>query len=181
MYDTWKIERWETPFSDATSLVMARLVDCDGLSIVLEAPHLTDRPRWRIEFGRCAAYRNILEEYRLGLWAHLDQSKQRCGNAFVVTNSPWIAEFREHEPLLEVHDSGVKHFVVATEDDVVEILSGSPPRIVGLGSTDPDEPPAGKSLVFSMPGDSEAAAKVLGQLARELRPRRWWERLRRQR
>ena len=147
MYETWRVERWDTPFSDVESLVMVKLVDQAGLSIVLEAPLLVGRPRWSIECGRAPAYRNIMEEYRIGLWQHLDETSQRCGRSFVVVNSPWVAEFHRSEPLLEFYAGAVRHFVVSTEDDVVEVLSASPPAVVALGPTDPDEPPAGKSIL----------------------------------
>ncbi|HYE19344.1 MAG TPA: hypothetical protein VEA69_12920 [Tepidisphaeraceae bacterium] len=84
-------------------------------------------------FRRCPAYRNIMEEFRLALWGHLDATGQRCGWTFTVVGSPWIASFRPAEPLLDLYFPGLAHYVITTEDDVVEVLADAPPRFEDLG------------------------------------------------
>jgi hypothetical protein len=137
MYEGWRLERWETPVSDAESVGMVSLADGnEGLAITLDARDSRHRwHRWRLVFERHPAYRNIMEEFRLELWRHRDETGQRCGWTFVVPDSPWVAAFKLDEELLEVWYPTIKHFVISTEDDVVEVLSPEPPRVEDLGPT----------------------------------------------
>jgi hypothetical protein len=171
MYDDWQIKRWTTPVSDVESLVMVSLIDDGTLRITFEAPRLSNRPRWCFTFESYPAYRNILEEYRLGLWNHLDQSDQRCGNTFTVENSPWIAYFKSEEPLLETRAENFIHYVISTEDDVIEIIASSV-EIIDLGDTASDMPRAGKSIVFYNPDDREQIKKVFEEIVEENKFRR---------
>ena len=82
-----------------------------------------------IKFENYPAYRNILEEYRTALWRHLDKTSQRCGWTFEVLESLWSAELNNNEPLLEFHNPGLRHFVISTDDDVIEVLSNLEPKI----------------------------------------------------
>lgn len=124
MYKDWQIKRWDTPVSDVKPLVMVSLIDDGTLRITVEAGRLDNRSRWCFTFESYPAYRNILEEYRLGLWQHLDQSNQRFGYTFIVENSPWIASFRSEEILLEIYPNLI-HYVISTEDDVIEVIAPS--------------------------------------------------------
>ena len=143
------------PISDIRAAAMISLVDDGELAITLEDVYAPQRNRWRFVFRKYPAYRNILEEYRLELWQHLDKTKQRCGNTFSVVESPWIASFRPHEPLLDIHYPKLVHFVIATGDDVIEILSPEAPRIDDLGATPADAPPPGKSTTLYYPKDKD--------------------------
>ncbi len=160
MYEAWQVKRWDTPISDVGSLVMASLVDDGVLSIILEAPRFENRPRWQFTFEAYPAYCNILEEYRLKLWDHLSQSKQRCGSTFIVDNSPWIAAFYETEFLLEVHYPDLNHYVISTEDDVIEILAPSV-EVICLGDTPLSVPSVGKSRILYNPDLSRANRKII--------------------
>lgn len=155
MYETWVIERWETPLSALGSVAMASLFDDGQLSITFEAPRELGRPRWRVTFDKAPGYRNLVEEFRLELWHHLDSTQQRCGNTFTVANSPWIAELRQREALFDAHYPSASHFVFLTEDDIIEVLSPSRPSIEFLGPTPEGAPAAGKSTVFYSPEDRE--------------------------
>ncbi len=167
MYEDWQIKRWDTPASDINSLVMVSLVDDGVLRIIFEAPRLSNRPRWQFTFNAYPAYRNILEEYRLNLWKHLDQSNQRCGNTFIVGNSPWIAYFQSREPLIDIHSTNLIHYVIATEDDVIEILA-SFVEVIDLGNTASDVPRAGKSRVFYNPTDREQIKAAFEETAAKI-------------
>jgi len=128
MYVNWKIKRWETPISDAKNLGMVSLKDSaspNTLEILLN----DGTKEIIIIFNNYPAYRNILEEYRLKLWHHLDKTSQRCGSTFEVTESSWAEELSRDESLLEVQNPGLKHFVICTNDDVFEILSNEEPKI----------------------------------------------------
>jgi hypothetical protein len=150
MYKGWKIKRWDTPVSDVSSLVMVSLIDDGMLSITFEAPQLSNRPRWCFTFKKYPAYRNIMEEYRMGLWEHLDQSNQRLGHTFIVERSPWIDSFQSEDPLIEFYNTDLIHYVISTEDDVIEILAISV-EVTDLGDTTSDSPRAGKSIVLYNP------------------------------
>lgn len=164
MYDTWIIERWETPLSAIESIVMASLVDDGQLAITFEAPRQAGRPRWRVTFESAPGYRNLVEEFRLELWDHLDRTQQRCGNTFIVANSPWIAELRQREALFDNYHPSASHFVFLTEDDIIEVLAPSRPAIESLGITPEGAPPVGKSNVFYSPADREKIEKEFPSL-----------------
>ena len=163
-YLRWRIARWPTPVSDIRAVAMASLIDDGTLRITLEATRLVPRERWCISFERYAGYRNIMEEYRLELWRHLDESRQRCGNTFTVEDSSWIAEISRDEPLLLVHMKGLQHYVITTEDDVIEVLSPGPPDVIALGAVDTSVPVAGKSQVLYHPEDSTEIEKLKKEL-----------------
>jgi len=163
MYDSWKVKRWDTPIADVISLVMVSLIDNGMLNITIEAPRLLNRPRWCFTFKKYPAYRNILEEYRLSLWKYLDESNQRCGNTFIVENSPWIASFQSQELLLELYHPHLIHYVILTEDDVIEILAPSV-EVTYLGNTALNEPKSGKSIVLYHPTEREQIEKAFKEI-----------------
>jgi hypothetical protein len=146
MYEGWRIERWETPASSAESVGMVSLVDMPGsadtgheLAVTLDIMKSLGRwQRYRMVFGRCPAYRNIMEEFRLELWEHRHKSAQQCGWTFTVIDSPWVASFRPTEPLLDVFYPALTHYVITTQNDVIEVLSPDPPRIDDLGLSPPE-------------------------------------------
>ena len=130
MYDNWKIKKWETPVSDWKWLFMDSLTDSaktHTLEILLSDKD--DYPQIAIQFKNYPIYRNIVEEYRTTLWNHLSKTSQWCGWTFEVVNSPWLEKLCKIEPLIEVHDSGLRHFVISTNDDVIEVLSNLEPNI----------------------------------------------------
>lgn len=164
MYENLKIELWETPFSKVDGLTMVSLFDDnDSLAITLEAVREPERPRWKVSFKTYPAYRNLLEEIRLELWSYLDGSNQRKGHSTIILDSQWIKELNVNEPLLDVHFSELNHYLISTEDDVIEVLAKSV-SIVELGSTDPSEPLPGKSTVLHFPNDFKSVKKLFKTL-----------------
>jgi hypothetical protein len=156
-YSAWVVSPLLTPVSDVGSLALVHLHDNNrGLEIVVEAPRKPQRPRWSLTFSVYPAYRNVPEELRLALWRHLDATSQVSGHTFEVVNSPWLSAFRASEPLVDVHFPKLRHFVVTTEDDVIEVLSPEPPKVLELGPAPADALPAGKSEVFYSPEDGTA-------------------------
>lgn len=164
MYESWIIQRWETPLSRITRIAMASLIDDGHLAITFEAPRQEGRPRWRFVFERYPGYRNLMEEYRLQLWEHLDSTQQRCGNTFIVESSPWIVELRQKEGVFDAHFPTLFHYVFLTEDDVVEVLSPTVPLIQELGPTPEGTSPAGKSVVFYNTEDREQVEALFSSL-----------------
>jgi hypothetical protein len=49
-----------------------------------------------------------------------------------VPDSPWILEFAV-EPILEFLNEGIIHYMIVTEDDVIEVLDNQEPRTETLG------------------------------------------------
>jgi len=153
MYENWNLTRWETSLSDAPSLRMEYLLDRDAqdgaLELVLQSVSTTERIRCQITFVRYPAYRNILEEFRLELWARRDtiSTAYALGCTMIVPNSPWIRELGK-EPLLMIRNKNLVHYMVVTEDDVIEILTDETPIIEVLGPVESDAPIPGKSEIF---------------------------------
>jgi hypothetical protein len=161
MYEGWRIERWDTQLSDRSAVLMVSLVDEKQLTVTVEDTRSPKRERWQFVFARYPAYRNILEEHRMGLWHHLDQSGQRCGYTFIVLDSPWIESFRPQESLLDAFYPTLKHYVIATDDDVIEVLSPEPPLVVYLGSAPQDAPMPGKSNHLYYPKDKQEIEQMV--------------------
>ncbi|MEM8882690.1 MAG: hypothetical protein AAGD14_01315 [Planctomycetota bacterium] len=134
MYENWLAERWSTPFSDADTLVMISLVDDGSLQLVLE----NDHTRWSVRFEHVVAYRNLLEEYRLELWQRRDEIGSPRGWSWRLTRSDWLDELREREPLVDTHAPEAVHYLIATQDDVVEVFTAEPPIIDEVGSAEDD-------------------------------------------
>lgn len=155
-------ERWDTPVSDAKSLAMVSLVDQDGLHITVQDLRDPARRRFRFSFQQVPAYRNILEEYRISDPPPIEG----IGWTRVDPRSDWLADLRSREPLLDVHIPGCRHYIIVTEDDVVDVLAPSTPRIVELSPADVDEPAPGKSNVLFHPEDREQIERVLDDVRR---------------
>jgi len=133
-YTDWQIEKWSSPVSECDNLFLESLFDGKRLNdyrleILLTTGDRDDSPKYQFTFDAYPAYRNIVEEYRLELWTHLDNTKQRCGWTYTVPDSPWISELHRSEPLLSENYPTLRHWVIATWDDVVEVLSPTPPEI----------------------------------------------------
>jgi hypothetical protein len=160
----WDVQRWDTPVSDVQSLAMVSLVDRGQLSIVLEDVRSPKRRRFRFIFSKYPAYRNILEEYRLKLWKQLDEkTAKKLGWTFILSNSEWLRSLYDTEPLLETNFPRLTHYVIGSEDDVIEVLSPDPPTIAevapGTGLK-----AIGKSQVYYNPQDREQIEKVIGRI-----------------
>ncbi len=142
-YARWSISRWETPVSDIDRILSVSLCDQDDrLIVTMEAAWEPNRPRWRVTFSRYQAYRNADELHLTSLWVWLDSSGQRCGSTFVVEQSPWIDELAQIRPL--------RHYVIATLDDVIEVAAEVAPEWEELGPalTEPPLPARSRHLWY---------------------------------
>ena len=156
-------ERWETPASDARSLALVSLLDQDGLHITVQDLRDPAGRRFQFSFERVPAYRDILEEYRTSE----PPPVERVGWTRIDPGSDWLADLRSREPLLDVHSPGCRHYIIVTEDDVIDVLSPEEPKIVEVAAAGTDDPVPGKSNVLYHPEDREQIDKLLD----ELRPR----------
>jgi len=165
MADLFEQLRWQTPVSDAKSLAMVSLVDQGGLHITVQDLRDPKRRRYRFTFRRAPAYRNILEEYRTSE----PPVGGKLGWTVTVPDSPWLEEFRNREPLLEVHSPGCRHYVIVTEDDVIDVLSPEPPEITEVESATEEEPDPGKSTVLYHPDDRKEIDTVINEITKRNR------------
>lgn len=134
LYQEWKFTRWETPVSDVQHLFMVSLVDAKG-QLTINLSTFPEKFQYELTLNRYPAYRNILEEYRLELWAALTGA-QATGYTLIVADSPWIEELKEHEPLLSVLHPQLRHYIISTSDDVIEILTDEEPIFRQVPLTD---------------------------------------------
>ncbi len=166
MYEGWQISRWETPVVDVDRLLMVSLTDANReLVIVLEGPRPLGRPRWRVTFRHYPAYRNIDESYRVKLWKWLDDSEQRCGFTFTVDETSRFASWGTG--YLEDVAPNARHFVIATEDDVIEVLSVEEPMWHALEPARPEEPLPGKAQHLYAGEDDAVIRRMLAGLKDE--------------
>ena len=126
MYDNWVFNKWETPLSAVGALELQRLTDCNGfLEIVCEdlessAPHL-----WIVIFQSAIGYRSLGESFRNQLWKEWDINQY--GRTVYVENSDFLLALVK-EPVTE----NLRHFMIVTRDDVIEVLSVPDPQIIEL-------------------------------------------------
>jgi hypothetical protein len=168
LYEGWRPQRWTTAVSYAGSLRLVSLTDDGALRIVVEDAHNPNRLRWQFTFAKAPAYLNLLEEYRLELWG-MRLPGERLGWTVQVPDSPWLALLRKRESLLDVHYPSLIHFQIATEDDVIDIVSPAAPEIVALGPAPAGSPPAGKSIIHHWPRDAEEIQRTLDSIVDEAR------------
>jgi hypothetical protein len=121
-----------------------------------------ERRRFCFSFEQVPAYRNVLEEYRTSEPA----PAQRLGWTRIDSGSAWLADLRRREPLLDVHSPGCSHYIIVTEDDVLDVLAPEPPRIHELAPAAADEPAPGKSNVLYHPEDRKQIDAMLDDLRR---------------
>jgi hypothetical protein len=166
VYENWKVERWETPVSDFKSVVLVSLVGDRSLTITLEDARGQPRRRWRFIFKQASIYQNILEEFRLELWERIQATGPRLGWTTMVPDSPWLAKLKERESLIEVHYPVLLHFQIATEDDVIDVLSPQAPSIQEIEPAADGEPTAGKSNVYYNNEDREQVDALMERIKR---------------
>ena len=161
-----KIERWETPVSDAKSLAMVSLLDNGKFSITVQDLRDPQRRRFRFTFTNYPAYRNMLEVYQSNFWEGFNHQGKDTGWTRIIRESRWLALLNETEPFLEESNPGLLHYMICTEDDVVEVLSNEPPEVVELESAAEGEKLPGKSTVYYDPEDRDKIEVLINQITR---------------
>jgi hypothetical protein len=132
MHESLLCVRWETPVSDANVLMMKLCSQNGELDITLDRSSVSETQRQiQIGFRKVSAFRCILEKFRIELW-NSHSANERPGRTFIIENSPWIAELKTSEPIFSALNKDTRHYVIATDWDVVEILSSHAPAIVKL-------------------------------------------------
>lgn len=123
--------RWETPVSDLAYLALLELRQV-GLSLTLdlEGKRGDVAEQWRVVFRRQAGYANLREEYRARQWSVMPKTAK--GWTIIHEESPWLAELRAEERFDLYGNAAARHYMVCTEDDVIDVLSVEPPVISRL-------------------------------------------------
>jgi hypothetical protein len=170
VYEGWRVDRWETPVGDVDRLLMVSLVDATReLTAIFEASWMPSRPRWRVRFRDYPAYRNIDEAYRNELWRHIRESGQECGRTFTVQESPSLQSWGT-ESLHEVRP-GIRHFVIATMDDILEVLSASEPVWEEAPCAHDGDPMPGKAGHLFVREDQAQIERLMSDLRSRNKPR----------
>lgn len=123
MYEGWKLERWETPFSNERLGTLTSLVD-DGERLVIMVGDSSGQ-RFRFAFTDYPAYRNIQELYRTELWNKLYE--RNLGSTLIIPESEWIASLKREG--FEIYYPDAVHYMICTDDGCVEVLSDTLPEI----------------------------------------------------
>ena len=158
-------KRWETPVSDSNSLEMVSLTDKKYLEIVVQ--DLRDKKRRRIKFvfQKVVAYKNILEEYRTNETEF--PNRKIFGWTIFAENSKWLDKLNQSEDLLDVYNPKCKHFVIITEDDVLEILCSNFPDVMEIEPSKEEDDLPGKSTIYYHPEDRDNIDNLITEIKKE--------------
>jgi hypothetical protein len=125
-YKSWKFRRWDTPLDDSRDVALKELRTCErDVSLVLDAGGAL----FEFVFREVVAYRNIVERYRLELWEVLGAQLPERGWALEIEAPNWASELKESEPLVQPFHPALRHFMICTDEDVLEILTERTPEI----------------------------------------------------
>lgn len=141
MYDNWRFEKWVTPISSMRTVILESLQDgSDGLTVIVETDEKPEVDiRVSFYFAKAPAYRNIQESYRTELWAKLGREMPGTPwSSLRVFGADWAEALRQ-EPLFPE----IKHFMISTVDDVIEVLTPDEPAVtvLGPGTREPADQP----------------------------------------
>jgi hypothetical protein len=119
MNDEIKIENWPSILSEKNLLYFENLSSTDKLVITVsdQENHL-----YEITIDHAIVYQVIDETYLTHYWT---LKARGIGPTLLIVNSKWPESFK----LLKLNHPDVKHFVLATEDECIEILSETMPII----------------------------------------------------
>lgn len=139
-FSSWDTEIWDTPVRKVWSVNFISLKHANSLEIIVQE---VLRENYSLKLGceysflwddnHSKIYRCWDESGRLELWKRIKETGQ-VGWTFKVENSPWKNYFLLKEPLLVFNLRDLVHFVIATENEVVEILSPCEPKITKIVS-----------------------------------------------
>lgn len=114
------IINWETPLSNCKEVFFEKLVDVIDMEIVMSDQ---DEDLYDIFVENPGPYQVADETYLTNYW--YQENKKQTGYTFIIENSNWIKKF----PLLIYNKPKVKHYIIATADSCIEILTEHEPKI----------------------------------------------------
>jgi hypothetical protein len=126
MKDKIQILRWQTILSDLEYTFCRKVTYEDSLVITVSD---MGNNLYEIIFNHPVIYQVIDETYLTHYW---NIKEKGIGNTFILENSNWSDKF----VLINEHFPDIKHYVIGTEDDCIEILSESEPviRQINMGA-----------------------------------------------
>lgn len=125
-------ERWEPVSGIPQKLYNDSLTDNeDGLIMEFSDSNLEKKVIVQFEEG-VLSYRNTDEGSLVKTWSELDRQHRESlygdWTLFKVKNSGYLKWFLEESMGIYKHEK-VEHYVFATPDDVIEVLSAYPPKV----------------------------------------------------
>jgi hypothetical protein len=128
-FSDWKWSRWETPVSDAQSVTMHLSLTEGVLQVILDtSSHLYRGLVVKLTFQKVAAFRCLQESYMNALWGAFSKAESP-GKTFVVNESSWLATLVQEDGLFAATSQNLVHYVIASDAEVIEVLSKFPPKI----------------------------------------------------
>lgn len=129
MSEPLTIIRWETPVSDVDFLMSGLRYYDWILDITLDPSTIGNpMPRTNVKFSKPTAFRSMVEQYRSRLWGEFSKTRHP-GRTFIIKNSPWVAAVSKEEAEFSIVEADIKHYVIACEIEVIEILARYEPAI----------------------------------------------------
>ena len=120
------LTNWKTPLEFCNRIRMKQLLDNGELYIrFIDVSSGGKEFEYEFHFENFSAYRSTDESYLNGLWSLRTEG---IGYTFVINNSKWVKELMI-DPVFQDNCGGIIHYVVATLDEGVEVLSKKPPII----------------------------------------------------
>jgi hypothetical protein len=158
-------KKWDTPVSHVKSLVMESLVDMRDLEVTLIDARGAERKRYLFRFSRVPTYRSVLEQYSLNIDPGLSGRQKELGWTRIIDDSDWVNKMEQEEGLITVDFKKLIHYVIATEDGIVEILCENEVEIIELESLKEGET-VGKTRILHHPEDREEIDKLFSKLGK---------------
>lgn len=121
-----KIKRWNTPVSDVSRLWVYSLNYNGTLLVSCGYESNGVEKKLNITFGERPIFRDIQEEFMSPLWETIFSGPEKIGWTFILEQSRWLQEL-EKDGIFFGTMKGCKHYVISTEDDVIEVITKNEP------------------------------------------------------
>jgi hypothetical protein len=104
-------------------------VNGGGLELIFDSSTtFASTPNLKMTFGKYIAFRSMQESYMSELWGQFAKYGSP-GRTFLVEDSPWIFELAEQDSLFAATCKDARHYVMATDMDVIEVISRTSPIV----------------------------------------------------
>jgi hypothetical protein len=121
-----KIIKWNTAVSNASRLWMSKLIYDGSLTIMCGAILSNEQKEIEVSFGERPIFRDIQEEFMSPLWQIIFSPQNKIGNTFILEQSRWLEDLNRDE-IFAGTMKDCRHYVLATEDDVIEVVTANEP------------------------------------------------------